>query len=197
MPSPDRKSEIRKRAARVFAEQGYDRASIRDVAKATEMSLAGLYYYYRGKDEILFDIQHVAFATLLEAHAEALAGVKDPEEKLACVVAAHLAFFSDNIAEMKVMSRESEQLTGEYAERIGEFRRRYVRLVRGILDELGKEHVLRDVPTSVAVFVLFGMMNWMYTWYDPERDGSAADLGRAVKDIFLHGLISDETSRRT
>ena len=197
MPSPTRKSEIRKRAARVFAEQGYDRASIRDVAKATEMSLAGLYYYYRGKDEILFDIQHVAFATLLEAHAEALAGVKDPEEKLACVVAAHLAFFSDNIAEMKVMSRESEQLTGEYAERIGEFRRRYVRLVRGILDELGKEHVLRDVPSSVAVFVLFGMMNWMYTWYDPERDGSAADLGRAVKDIFLHGLISDETSRRT
>jgi AcrR family transcriptional regulator len=197
MPSPARKSEIRKRAARVFAEQGYDRASIRDVAKATEMSLAGLYYYYRGKDEILFDIQHVAFATLLEAHAEALAGVKDPEEKLACVVAAHLAFFSDNIAEMKVMSRESEQLTGEYAERIGEFRRRYVRLVRGILDELGKEHVLRDVPTSVAVFVLFGMMNWMYTWYDPERDGNAADLGRAVKDIFLHGLISDGTSRPT
>ena len=197
MSSPDRKSGIRKRAARVFAEQGYDRASIRDVAKATEMSLAGLYYYYRGKDEILFDIQHVAFATLLEAHAEALAGVKDPEKKLACVVDAHLAFFSDNIAEMKVMSRESEQLTGEYAERIGEFRRPYMRLARGILDELGKEHVLRDVPTSVAVFVLFGMMNWMYTWYDPERDGSAADLGRAVKDIFLHGLISDGTSRRT
>ncbi|MHC4134356.1 MAG: TetR/AcrR family transcriptional regulator [Planctomycetota bacterium] len=197
MPSPDRKAGIRKRAAGVFAEQGFDRASIRDVAKAAEMSLAGLYYYYRGKDEILFDIQQEAFSTLLEAHAEALAGVKDPEAKLACVVDAHLAFFSDNIAEMKVMSRESEQLTGEYAERIGEFRRRYVRLVRGILDELGKEHVLRDVPTSVAVFVLFGMMNWMYTWYDAARDGSAADLGRAVKDIFLHGLISDGTSRRT
>ncbi len=197
MASPDRKTGIRKRAAEVFAQQGYDRASIRDVAKAAEMSLAGLYYYYRGKDEILFDIQREAFATLLEAHAEALAGVKEPEAKLGCVIDAHLAFFSENIAEMKVMSRESEQLAGDYAERIGEFRRRYVRLVRGILDELGREHVLRDVPTSVAVFVLFGMMNWMYTWYDPERDGSAADLGRAVKGIFLHGLVSDGTSPRT
>jgi AcrR family transcriptional regulator len=197
MPSPNRKTGIRKRAAEVFAERGFDRASIRDVAKAAEMSLAGLYYYYRGKDEILFDIQREAFSTLLEAHAEALAGVKDPEAKLACVIDAHLSFFSDNIAEMKVMSRESEQLTGEYAERIGELRRRYVRLVRGILDELGRQHVLRDVANSVAVFVLFGMMNWMYTWYDPARDGSAADLGRAIKDIFLHGLISDETSRRT
>jgi AcrR family transcriptional regulator len=197
MASSNRKTGIRKSAAKVFAEQGYDRASIRDVAKAAEMSLAGLYYYYRGKDEILFDIQREAFSTLLEAHAEALAGVKDPEAKLACVVDAHLAFFSHNIAEMKVMSRESEQLTGDYAERIGEFRRRYVRLVRGILDELGKAHVMRDIPTSVAVFVLFGMMNWMYTWYDAERDGSASDLGRAVTDIFLHGLISDGTSRPT
>jgi len=197
MASPDRKAGIRKRAAEVFAEQGFDRASIRDVAKAAEMSLAGLYYYYRGKDEILFDIQNEAFSTLLEAHAEALAGVKDPEAKLACVVAAHLAFFADNIAEMKVMSRESEQLEGEFGERIGEFRRRYVRLVRGILDELGRDHALRDVPSSVAVFVLFGMMNWMYTWYDPARDGSATDLGRAVTDIFLHGLISDGTSRPT
>jgi AcrR family transcriptional regulator len=197
MPSPDRKAAIRKRAAAVFAEQGFDRASIRDVAKAAEMSLAGLYYYYRGKDEILYDIQHVAFATLLEAHAEALAGVKDPEAKLGCVIDAHLAFFADNIAEMKVMSREAEQLKGEFAEHIGELRRRYVRLVRGILDELGKDHVVRDVPTSIAVFILFGMMNWMYTWYDPERDGSAADLGRAVKGIFLHGLLSDGTSRPT
>jgi AcrR family transcriptional regulator len=194
MATPNRKAEIRKRAAEVFAERGFDRASIRDVAKAAEMSLAGLYYYYRGKDEILFDIQHEAFSTLLEAHAEALAGVKDPEAKLGCVIEAHLDFFADNIAEMKVMSREADQLAGDYGERVGELRRRYVRLVRGILDELGAERALRDVPTSVAVFLVFGMMNWMYTWYDPARDGSAADLGRAVKDIFLHGLIRDGSS---
>ena len=74
MANPDRKAEIRHTAAGVFAEQGFDAASIRDVAKATGMSLAGLYYYYRGKDEILFDIQNEAFGTLLDAHAEALAG---------------------------------------------------------------------------------------------------------------------------
>lgn len=197
MPSPDRKAGIRKRAAAVFAEKGFDRASIRDVAKAAELSLAGLYYYFRGKDEILFDIQHEAFSTLLDAHAEALAGVKDPEAKLKRVIDAHLTFFAGNIAEMKVMSREAEQLKGEFGERIGELRRRYVRLLRGILDELGERRALRDVPTSVAVFILFGMMNWMYTWYDPARDGSATDLGQAVKDIFLHGLITGKTSRPT
>jgi AcrR family transcriptional regulator len=185
MGGPDRKADIRKRATAVFAERGFDRASIRDVAKAADMSLAGLYYYYRGKEEILFDIQREAFTTLLEAHAQALAGVRDPEEKLRKVVDAHLAFFAANIDEMKVMSRESEQLEGEHAEQVGELRRRYVRLVRGIVEELKPR---AEVPAGVGAFLLFGMMNWVYTWYDEKRDGSPAEIARAVQEIFLMGL---------
>ncbi|MCK6459588.1 MAG: TetR/AcrR family transcriptional regulator [Planctomycetes bacterium] len=131
----DRKAEIRRKAAAVFAEQGFDRASIRDVAKATGLSLAGLYYYYKGKEEILFDIQREAFTTLLDAHAKALAGVRDPEQKLRRVVDAHLAFFAEHIAEMKVMSRESEQLQDDYAEQVDELKRRY-----------GPAHGRRGVP---------------------------------------------------
>jgi len=189
MPTGDRKSEIRKRAAEVFAREGFDRASIRDVAKAAEMSLAGLYYYYRGKDEILFDIQHVAFSTLLETHAEVLAGVQSPVEKLHRVIQSHVTFFAENIPQMKVMSRESEALVGDYAEQVNELRRRYVRLMKGILEEIGTGHPLNDVPLPVATFVLFGMMNWMYTWYDAQRDGSATEIARTVEEIFLHGLV--------
>jgi AcrR family transcriptional regulator len=188
MGGPDRKVDIRQRAAEVFAERGFDRASIRDVAKAADMSLAGLYYYYRGKEEILFDIQREAFTTLLEAHAQALAGVREPEEKLRKVIDAHLLFFAGHIAEMKVMSRESEQLNGEFKEQVDELKRRYVRLVRGILEELKAKSRMRDVPEGIAAFILFGMMNWMYTWYDPGRDGSPGDIARAVQEIFLHGI---------
>ncbi|HEX5136370.1 MAG TPA: TetR/AcrR family transcriptional regulator [Planctomycetota bacterium] len=181
----DRKAEIRRRAAEVFAGQGFDRASIRDVAKATGLSLAGLYYYYKGKEEILFDIQREAFTTLLDAHAAALAGVRDPEQKLRRVVDAHLAFFAGHIAEMKVMSRESEQLQGEYAGQVDELKRRYVRLVRGIVEELQPRP---EAPAGVAAFLLFGMMNWVYTWYDEKRDGSPADIARAAQEIFLRGV---------
>lgn len=187
----DRKAEIRRKAAAVFAEQGFDRASIRDVAKATGLSLAGLYYYYKGKEEILFDIQREAFTTLLDAHAKALAGVRDPEQKLRRVVDAHLAFFAEHIAEMKVMSRESEQLQDDYAEQVDELKRRYVRLVRGIVEELKPR---ADLPTGVAVFLLFGMMNWVYTWYDAKRDGSPAEIARAAQEIFLKGIGTGRSS---
>jgi AcrR family transcriptional regulator len=181
----DRKAEIRRLAAEVFAEKGFDRASIRDVAKATRLSLAGLYYYYRGKEEILFDIQRVAFTTLLDSHAQALAGVREPEQKLRRVVDAHLAFFASHIAEMKVMSRESERLEGSHLEQVGELRRRYVRLVRGIVEEMPTRP---EVAPGIAVFLLFGMMNWMYTWYDGKRDGDAAGIARAVQQVFLNGV---------
>ena len=192
MAGPERKLEIRATAAEVFAKHGFDRASIRDLAKASDMSLAGLYYYYRGKDEILFDIQFQSFQTLLAIHAEALAGVTDPTEKLNKVIAAHCAFFTSHLAEMKVMSREAEQLDGEFEKEVSELRRRYVRLVKGILEEIAAEKGIRPgTQPDIAVFLLFGMMNWMYTWYDRDRDGEPHEIAQQISRIFLHGIIAD------
>jgi hypothetical protein len=105
------------------------------------------------------------------------------------VIDAHLNFFAENISEMKVISRESEQLTGDYAEQVNELKRTYVRLVKGILGEIGGSSPLKEIPTGTAALILFGMMNWVYTWYDPDRDGTAADLSTAVREIFLHGYL--------
>ena len=190
MPGPERKLEIRTKAAQVFADSGFDRASIRDLAKAADMSLAGLYYYYRGKDEILFDIQFQSFQTLLEIQAEALAGVTDPVEKLDKVIGAHCAFFASHLHEMKVMSREAQQLDGEFAKEVDELRRRYVRLVKGIVEEIAAEKGTRPGTTpDIAVFLLFGMMNWMYTWYDRDRDGEPHVIARQISRIFEGGIL--------
>ncbi len=184
---PDRKGAIRRSAESVFAQKGFDRASIRDVAGAAEMSLAGLYYYYKSKEAILFDIQRKAFETLLDLHAEALAGVRDPEEKLRLVISGHVTYFADNLDEMKVLSRESETLTGEFTEPIGELKRRYVRLVKGIVTELGNDKDVRVSPN--AALILFGMMNWMYTWYDAARSGSAEKIADHIFAIFTRGIL--------
>ena len=126
---------------------------------------------------------------MLDNHAEALAGVKAPQDKLDAVVTAHCAFFGSHLHEMKVMSREAEQLDGRFGEAVGELRRRYVRLMRGILEEIAEENGKRVVPTGTAVFLLFGMMNWMYTWYDKTRDGEPDEIARQVKRVFLEGFL--------
>src|SRR5438034_1357864 len=53
-PYDERLDHFLSRAAKVFADQGYHSTTMRDLAAATDMSLAGMYYYVRGKEELLF-----------------------------------------------------------------------------------------------------------------------------------------------
>ena len=53
------------------------------------------------------------------------------------------------------------------------------------------ENGRRVVPTGTAVFLLFGMMNWMYTWYDRTRDGEPEEIARQVRAIFLNGFLAE------
>src|SRR5215210_4171661 len=67
---------ILRTAASIFAEKGYHQASIRDIARATGVSLSGLYYYFDSKEELLFLIQDHAFGTLTGNLERMLEGVE-------------------------------------------------------------------------------------------------------------------------
>ncbi len=175
-------------AAGVFAEKGYHRASIRDIAAATEVSLSGLYYYFESKEALLFLIQRHCFGTILERAQAELDGVDDAEERLRIVVRTHLRFFLNNMREMKVLSHEAEVLTGRYQDEVSALKRKYAAIVSDILRDLRGE---RDGPDlRIATFTLFGMMNWIYTWYKPGKDPGAEALASEVLHIFLNGFRS-------
>jgi TetR/AcrR family transcriptional regulator, cholesterol catabolism regulator len=185
-PSYDRKLlQILKAAAAVFAEKGYDRASIRDISAATGVSLSGLYYYFKSKEELLFLIQDHCFGTLLARLDQDLEGVTDPECRLRVVVRNHLRFFVDNMKEMKVLSHEADVLTGDYREEVGRKKRRYVEAVTAILRELRPS---RGADLRTATFALFGMMNWIYTWYREEKDLVVGELEDEILHLFLDGF---------
>ena len=63
----DKKLEhILRTAARIFAEKSYHSTSMRDILRATGVSLAGLYHYCKSKEELLFLIQDHCFGRVLE-----------------------------------------------------------------------------------------------------------------------------------
>ena len=102
-----------KTAARVFSEVGYDEASMRRIAGETEFSLAGIYHYVAGKEELLYWIQYDTFDSLLQDLASSLEGVEDPRERLEAAVRNHVRHFGENMYELKVCARELETLEGE------------------------------------------------------------------------------------
>ncbi len=190
MKKDERLAQILKHAARVFYEKGYDRASIRDIAREAEMSLAGLYYYFRSKEELLYLVQKQVFSDLLESVRGKLQAVDDPVEKLKVFIHNHLSYFIQNLEEMKVLSHEYECLEGEYHEEIAGIRREYYAVAENLVREIRKRHPTCDVRPRMAVLCLFGMMNWLYTWYRPAKDGGPDSVAEQMTALYLRGLLA-------
>jgi AcrR family transcriptional regulator len=177
---------ILRTAAQIFAEKGYHQASIRDIARATGVSLSGLYYYFNSKEELLFLIQDHAFGTLLGNLERLLEGETEPLRQLRILMETHLRYFIANQAEMKVLSHEAEALTGDFRRRVNGQKRRLTEVAMEILTELRPDG---DVDPRVATFAMFGMMNWLYNWHRPDRD---VPLDKIVDDmyrIFVEGFL--------
>jgi AcrR family transcriptional regulator len=172
-------------AARVFAEKGYHPTSMRDLARATGLSLAGIYHYVHSKEELLYLIQDRTFGAVLAGAESALEGVDGPTERLDAFIHHHLGFFASHMAEMKVLSHEAESLAGDAYQRVVALKRRYVAMLTDLVRAADPNG--HDDPT-LAAYALFGMMNWIYTWYRPGGRVSIDELADRFSDLFLHGL---------
>jgi TetR/AcrR family transcriptional regulator, cholesterol catabolism regulator len=184
----DKLARIMRTAAGIFAEKGFHQASIRDISRATDISLAGLYHYFRSKEELLFRIQEHCFETVVQRAEQRLADVQGPEPRLRAFVENHLCFFVSNMKEMKVLSHEGETLSGAYREQVDARKRRYTALCAAIMLELKPD--ASPAEARAAAFALFGMMNWIYNWYQPARDGGVAELADRMSQLFLFGCLA-------
>jgi TetR/AcrR family transcriptional regulator, cholesterol catabolism regulator len=184
-------------AARVFYEKGYEGASMRDISRASGVSLAGLYYYVASKQQLLYLIQAYTFKSVLARLEERLEGVSEPVEKLRILVHNHLDYFLKHPVEMKVLSHEDEALEGAYRKEVLQIKRRYYGIASGIFEEMRARGITRRVDRRVAVLSLFGMMNWVYTWHRPGIDPRADTLAESITGMFLHGVTNGRlVSRR-
>jgi len=187
----DQKLEhILRTAAQIFAEKSYHSTSMRDIARATGVSLAGLYHYCKSKEELLFLIQDHCFGRVRERLEERIKGVEDPFEKLHIFIDNHLSFFAANMAEMKVLSHEAESLAGDLHQHVATKKEKYAKLARKILREIQEQQaVATRVDLTVATYALFGMMNWIYNWYDPSGKLKVSQLVDQITRLFVSGFV--------
>jgi len=191
-----RLGEILDHATAVFCDKGYAAASMRDLSRATGMSLAGLYYYFESKDKLLYLIQKQAFETILAGLRKRLEGASDAEQRVRVLIQNHLEYFLANQKAMKVLSHEDEALKNSYGAEIRAIKREYYRICLGLVEDLMRTRRV-EFSGRIAVLGLFGMMNWIYTWHNPRVDADAGVLARQMADIFLKGLLGACKRRRS
>jgi AcrR family transcriptional regulator len=190
-----RLAEILAHATEVFCKKGYEGASMRDLSRASGMSLAGLYYYFESKERLLYLIQKHTFTTIVQRLKARLEGVSDPEERIRIFILNHLEYFLANQAAMKVLSHEAEALKNGFASEVAAIKREYYRICVGLLDDLKSDRGLQ-FSTRIAVLSLFGMMNWIYTWHNPRVDADATSIAREMGDVFLRGVMAGTKARK-
>src|SRR5512135_3128642 len=122
-----RLAEILEHATDVFYERGYEGASMRDLSRASGMSLAGMYYYFESKERLLYLIQKHTFSTIVERLRERLEGVSDSEQRVRIFIQNHLEYFLANQKAMKVLSHEDDVLKNGYGAEIAAIKREYYR----------------------------------------------------------------------
>lgn len=189
--------DILERATSLFARNGYHHTSVRDLSREMDISLAGLYYYFKTKEELLFLISKYSFDTVLSSLDSAIEDVDDPVERLQALVHNHLQYFVNHLDAMKVLAHESDSLTGDFFTAINEKKRRYLETLEGILLDI---HRLRNPNARmssairISALSLFGMMNWTHTWFKPGKDDSTPAtirrIGEQMLAVFLRGYLN-------
>ena len=188
---------ILRHAAQIFAERGYEGASIRDLSRATRLPLSSLYYYFESKQKLLYLIQYHAFTSILESLEAQLKEVSQPEHRLALFIRNHVDYFLAHPAEMKVLAHEEDALEEPLNREVAAIKRRYYNLARGIFEELARAGKTNGLNPRVAVLSLYGMMNWIYKWHNPKVDPRAEELADNIARIFLHGVLSGHENGRS
>jgi len=180
-------------ACGVFARKGYHVASIREIAREAHLSLAGLYHYVGGKDELLFLVLDRGLDTLLTSLDEALAAARTPETRLLALIRTHLEFGYARGDALRVINRDWD-LVNAHRSDIAAKRRAYIDRGLAILREIDPHHRSGDELYS-ATNLLLGMLNGIATRPFLRSSGDARMLAAEVGGLFLYGFLERSTDR--
>lgn len=177
-------------AARVMERDGYDGASVREIAAEAGVSKPGLYYHAPSKDHLLFAIHH-RFATQLIDHAEeVLASDRSPEAKLRELIRLNIATIASYRAESTVFLREYWHLTGELRRVVDDQRDRYRDIYEEVLAAGQAAGVFVAGDVRLDALAVLGACNFTGVWFDPEGPLDADKIAEVFADRLLGGLTA-------
>jgi AcrR family transcriptional regulator len=178
-------------AAQCFAQRSYPAASMSQIAVAGGTSKARLYHYYESKEAILFDLLDRYTQRLLAiiGQAEATAQRHDLDERAALheLVRSFLAEYEHSATRHVALLHDTQFLSPAQRDLILDRQRDVVAAVTRFLRRAYPARVNAGNQTPVAM-MLFGMINWTFTWLRPGGPLSYAAFADEVIAMLEHGL---------
>ncbi|THB75950.1 MAG: TetR/AcrR family transcriptional regulator [Desulfobacteraceae bacterium] len=183
-----RKNRVYQVAAKTLWQKGYDKTSIRDIAKATDMTTAGLYYYFKSKEELLFQILNGHMDDMIDGIEKIPADVSEPLEVIRNYIQYQINSYCTDKHRTKLILSDDDCLTGEWYDQIKDKQRQYLGYWRKALGRYFEQEGLDQHNTAIDAHCLVGMCAWIYRWYDPKGEISPGNLADKIFETFVFGI---------
>lgn len=186
----DKRRSILDTAAAVFAKLGMERASMAQIAKENNVSKALLYHYYPSKELLIFDIGRTHLVELEAAIKKADRPDLEPRQRLRALIGGVLENYRSATNFHQVLLNATGSLSEAQRAELRLMERRIVSAFSEVLLEINPSIGKNRAGVTPVTMSLFGILNWVYTWFKPggpiTRDGYA-DM---VTTLFLDGATS-------
>lgn len=176
-------------AARLFAQEGFARASMSQVAQECGISKANIYHYYDGKDALLFDILDTYLSALRDRLCTLPLDGMTASEQLHAVVSETLLAYDGMDNEHKIQTEGIALLPAHEQEVLRGYQRDIVDLMGGILRNIAPDVFDNDrAKLRATTMSVFGMLNWFYMWNGNAGKEGREDYADLVSKLTLNGI---------
>ena len=191
----DRRRNILDKAAELFAEKGYARSSISELATACNASKSWLYHYYPSKEAILYDIMRFHVTELVVMAEEALAHAGTPRQKFQRLARNFMDIYVNAGSKHIILLNDRGCLPDDMRAEIMGLQDRVVRNVVTLVLEMNP--ALKDIkdyekPITMA---FLGMINWTYIWFRKDGPVNQEQFADLAVEIFLNGFMSLDSEK--
>ncbi len=182
-----RMKAIAKVSAKLFAEKGYMETSMDAIASAARVTKGGVYHYFGSKADILYFICSTYVDIDLENLEQSLNTIDSTSEKIRFIIFRHIKHYATHMYAARTLLNEAYNLPLRYFREVKAREKRYFSIVSRVLSQSPSVRGRKDAVTALA-FTLFGMMNWIYSWYNPMGRMKPEELSRLIFNVFTAGI---------
>jgi TetR/AcrR family transcriptional regulator, cholesterol catabolism regulator len=187
-----RRDDILALFTKLVAQKGYECTNFGEISKVLGLSKGTIVHHFTNKQSLLIE-SHVAF---VDRHADHLLAVinkvKDPAEKLACFIHYMVSLYEYDRDATIAFVRETVTFRDDPdMQQIRTLRRVWFDMLVSVIDEGVETGILREVDSRVTARYIFGMTNWMWTWFNPEGGMTAAEAASHAIKLAVGGIARD------
>jgi len=189
MPKAKKRKEICGTATRLFVEKGFEKTTIRDIAREAGINSSSLYYYFEDKEAVLYEILIDIMDNSLEQLREIEQRKISRREKMYDVIKLHTRIYGVEAMRMALIVHNQKSISPEHWDEFRSKQKEYVKIVAGILSGMKKRGEIRDFNPMVCTFALFGMIQGSSRWYNPGGRIKPDQLSDMFTEIITKGVF--------